>query len=350
MYQQALNHPAYDSFWRRISTQAHIDRIRVPVFSVGGWYDNFVESDLAAFSALRRISGLHRILIGPWAHNMSLKFAGVDFGPESAVPLRSLQLEWFDQWLKGKDAPLMSRPPVRIFVMGANRWREEREWPPAGVKPVPLYLDSGGKANSLEGDGTLKAKPVAAGPPDRFVFDPRTPVPTLGGAICCDARMSPGGPLDQRPVERRPDVLVYTTPPLTSDLEVIGPVGVALYVSTSARDTDFTAKLVDVFPDARARILTDGILRLRYRNSLEKPVLAKPGQVYLIRIDAGVTSNVFRKAHRIRLEVSSSNFPRFDRNPNTGRAIADERVLQKAFQTVYHDPAHPSHLLLPVLR
>ncbi|MCC6859168.1 MAG: CocE/NonD family hydrolase [Bryobacterales bacterium] len=349
MYQQALEHPAYDSFWRGMSTLAHIERIRVPVYAVGGWYDNFVEGDLAAISALRKKSGLHRIMVGPWAHQMSSKFAGADFGPEAAVPLLSIQLEWFDQWLKGGDTALMSRAPVRIFVMGANRWREEGEWPPARVKPAAFYLDSRGGANSLEGDGVLEAEPDGGGPPDRFTYDPRKPVPTMGGAVCCDARMLPAGPMDQRPVERRKDVLVYTSPPLKQDLEVIGPVEVALYVSTSARDTDFTAKLVDVFPDGQARNLTDGILRLRYRDSLEKPAPAQPGRVYRIRIDAGVTGNVFLKGHRIRLEISSSNFPRFDRNPNTGRAIADERVLQQAFQTVYHDGAHPSHLLLPVL-
>ena len=349
MYREALAHPSFDSFWRAISTKEQIQKIRVPVFAVGGWYDNFAESDLEAFAALHKTSGLNRILIGPWPHNMSYKFAGVDFGSNSQVPIRLYQLEWFDQWLGGKDTSLVSRPSVKIFVMGANRWREAREWPPEGARPERLYLDSGGGANSLVGDGRLTRQPARRKAEDRYLFDPRDPVPTRGGAVCCNPRLLPWGPMDQRPVEMRRDVLVYTTRPLKRDVEAIGPVSVVLYVATSARDTDFTAKLVDVFPDGYARNLTDGILRLRYRNSLEQPELARADEVYRITVDAGVTGNVFLKGHRIRLEISSSNFPRFDRNPNTGGSIADETRLTKASQTVYHDRAHPSHLLLMVM-
>jgi putative CocE/NonD family hydrolase len=348
-YQKSLDHPGYDSFWQSISTRAQIQRVRVPVFSVGGWYDNFVESDLEAYAALRRSSGLHRILIGPWPHNMSMKFRGVDFGRESTVALRGLQLQWFDQWLKSKDTPLLSRPPVRIFVMGANRWREEREWPLPRTRWTPVYLDSKGRANSLNGDGGLVWKAPRRKFRDGFVYDPVNPVPTLGGAVCCNPKVFAWGPMDQRPVERRSDVLVYTSPPLHRDLEVTGPVRVVLYASTSARDTDFTAKLVDVFPNGEARNLTDGILRLRYRQSLEKPEIANPAEIYKITIDAGPTSNVFLKGHRIRLEISSSNFPRFDRNPNTGRPIADETEMRNASQTVYHDRLHLSQVVLPVV-
>jgi len=174
-------------------------------------------------------------------------------------------------------------------------------------------------------------------------------VPTRGGPVCCNPKSFAWGPMDQRAVEERPDVLVYTSRPLRKDTEVTGPVRVVLYVASSAPDTDFTAKLVDVFPDGHARNLTDGILRLRYREGLERPLAGTPGQIYKITVDTGVTSNVFRKGHRIRLEISSSNFPRFDRNPNTGGPIADEKRLLKAQQPVYHDPAHPSHVLLPVL-
>ncbi len=349
MYRAALDHPAYDSFWRAISTREQLQRIRIPVFSVGGWYDNFVESDLEAYAGLHKSSGLNRILIGPWAHNMSYGFEGVNFGPEAAVPIRTLQLEWFDQWLMGKDTPLVSQPPVKIFVMGANKWREEREWPPESASERRFFLVSSGKANTLNGDGALDEKPKWRVSEDRYVFDPRDPAPTLGGAVCCNPLIFPWGPKDQRPVEKRKDVLVYTTRPLKRDVEAIGPVKVVLYVATSARDTDFTAKLVDVFPDGYARNLTDGVLRLRYRNSLEKPELAHAGEVYRITLDAGVTSNVFLKGHRIRVEISSSNFPRFDRNPNTGGPIADEIRLRPASQTVYHDRQRPSHVLLLVM-
>jgi putative CocE/NonD family hydrolase len=349
IFQKALDHPSYDAFWRAMSTSEHIGQIHVPVFSVGGWYDCFVESDLAAFSALHRTSTLHRIVIGPWPHNMSVKFANVDFGKDSGAPIRRMQIEWFDQWLKAKDTPMMSRPPVHIFVMGANRWRDEQEWPPARAKMTPMYFAGNGRANSLDGDGGLTVKPPRKAEPDRFEFDPRNPVPTTGGATCCNPNLFPWGPMDQRLIERRPDVLVFSSPALHEDLEVTGPVNVVLYAATSATDTDFTVKLVDVFPNGEARNLTDGILRLRYRSSLERPELAAPGQVYELTIDAGVTSNVFLQGHRVRLEISSSNFPRFDRNPNTGRPVADEIVLRKASQVIYHDRAHPSRVLLPVI-
>lgn len=349
-FQKALDHPAFDSFWRAMSTREHLDQIHVPVFSVGGWYDCFVESDLAAFSALRRSSSVHRIVIGPWPHNMSLKFANVDFGSDSGAPIRRMQIEWFDQWLKGKDTPIMSRPPVHIFVMGANRWRDEQEWPPARARSTSFYFSSRDAANTLNGTGSLDARPPLRAHSEHFDFDPANPVPTSGGSNCCNPKVFAWGPMDQRPVERRSDVLVFSTPVLRDDLEIMGPVRVVLYAATSTPDTDFTAKLVDVFPDGEARNLTDGILRLRYRDSLEKPQLATPGQIYEVNIDAGVTSNVFLKGHRVRLEISSSNFPRFDRNPNTGRPIADETTLRKASQIIYHDRRHPSRLILPVIR
>ena len=249
----------------------------------------------------------------------------------------------------GKDTPLVSTPPVEIFVMGANRWLQAREWPPEDARPTNFYLSGSGHANTLDGDGALDSRPPRRDGADQYVYDPRNPVPTRGGAVCCNPKVFPWGPFDQRPVEQRTDVLVYTTRPLTEDVEAVGPVEVVLYASTSARDTDFTAKLVDVFPDGYARNLTDGILRLRYRNSLEKPEPAKEGEIYALTVDAGVTGNVFLKGHRIRLEISSSNFPRFDRNPNTGGPVAKETHLWKATETIYHDREHPSHLVLMVM-
>jgi len=349
MYREAIEHPAFDAFWRAISTREQLQRIHIPVFAVGGWYDNFVESDLGAFTTLHKSSGLNRILVGPWPHDMSYKFPGVDFGRDSTVAVRELQLEWFDQWLMGKDTPLVSKPAVKFFVMGVNKWREEREWPPAETLEQKFYLASNGRANTMSGDGALAEKPRWRVSEDHYVFDPNDPAPTRGGSVCCNPLVFPWGPMDQRPVEQRPDVLVYTTAPLKQDAEAIGPVRVVLWVSTSARDTDFTAKLVDVFPDGYARNLTDGILRLRYRNSLDKPEPVKEGELYQVAVDAGVTSNVFLKGHRIRVEISSSNFPRFDRNTNTGGTVADETRLFKASQTVYHDRTHPSCLVLLVM-
>lgn len=349
-FQAALNHPSFDAFWRANSTREKLGRIHVPVFSVGGWYDNYVEGDLEAFSMLNQQSPVNHIIVGPWPHDMSQKFAGSDFGAESGAPIRRYQLEWFDHWLKSpQPSPEFPVPPARIFVMGANHWRDEHEWPLARTRYTPFYLAGRGNANSAKGDGQLAAEPHRADAKDDFTFDPKKPVPTVGGAVCCDPKIFPWGPLDQRNVEARNDVLVFTSAAVKSEMEVTGPIRVLLYVSSTAIDTDFTAKLVDVFPDGYARNLTDGILRMRYRQSIEQPLLAKPGTIYPIVIDAGVTSNVFKSGHRIRLEVSSSNFPRFDRNPNTGRAIAEETDLRAAAQTVYHGRQHPSHVLLPVI-
>jgi putative CocE/NonD family hydrolase len=347
-WQEILNHPAYDEFWRRISTRAQIESVKTPALIVGGWYDNFVESDLEAFSELTRFSPDHRVVIGPWPHNMSMRFPAMDFGPQSIAPIRRIQLDWFDRYVKGIDRP-PEPPPVRIYVMGANRWRDEREWPLARTRYTPFYLHSEGKANTAAGDGELVSRPRRSDQPDRYVYEPRKPVSTAGGAVCCNPRLIAWGPMDQRHVESRADVLVYTSAPLERDLEVTGPVRAVLYVSTDAPDTDFTAKLVDVRADGRAINLCDGILRLRYREGLDAARLAVPGEVYRVTIEAGVTSNVFRAGHRIRLEVSSSNFPRFDRNPNTGRPIADERQFRPARQAVYHGQKHPSYLLLPVI-
>jgi putative CocE/NonD family hydrolase len=370
IYQTVLEHPTYDSFWKEHSVRENISRVRVPVFSVGGWYDNYVESDLEAFAALHKAGkpdDKHRIMIGPWPHNMSSPFSGVGFGNDSGAPIRAYQIAWFDHWLKGTPEEAahytahytpwawhnvraeVDEAPVHIFVMGVNRWRDEQEWPLARTRYTALYLASKGHANTGKGDGGLAWNFEKKAKPDQFTYDPRDPAPTMGGAVCCDPKVFPWGPMDQRPVEKRKDVLVYTSDPLKQDLEVTGPVRVLLYASTTAPDTDFTAKLIDVFPSGEARNLTDGLLRVRYRHGLDKAEPADPGEIYPLNIDAGVTSNVFLAGHRIRVEISSSNFPRFDRNPNTGRTLADETILKKAQQTIYHSRMYPSRVLLPVV-
>ncbi|HLJ44972.1 MAG TPA: CocE/NonD family hydrolase [Bryobacteraceae bacterium] len=366
VYQKILNHPTYDAFWKSLSVKEKLDRMHVPVFAIGGWYDNYAQSDLEAFAALDRIPGHpeHHVLIGPWPHNMSIKFSSEDFGTDSSAPIRTYQLAWFDHWLKGRPESLpqaspeswhqansaVDAAPVHIFVMGVNHWRDEREWPPSRVKYTPMYLKGKGQANTAEGDGELDWRSHHSDQPDHFTYDPRHPAPTLGGSVCCNPKDFPWGPFDQRAVETRQDVLVYTSSALKHNLEVTGPVKVVLYVSTDAPDTDFTAKLIDVFPNGSAVNLTDGLLRMRYRNGIDK--VAPPVQsaeTYALTIDAGVTSNVFLPGHRIRVEISSSNFPRFDRNPNTGRPVADEVSLRKAEQIVYHGHQFPSHVLLPIV-
>lgn len=338
-YQRALDHPNYDAFWRAMSTRDRLDKIHVPVYAVGGWFDNYAQSDLEAFAALRGMGREAHVLIGPWPHDMNNKLTAVDFGPEWYVPLRGTQMAWFDHWLKGKDTAAFA--PARYFTMGVNRWTEASAWPPANARPKSFFLGSNGK---LQDHHKLRDEA------DEFTYDPRQPVPTRGGAVCCNFKVLPPGPLDQRPIENRADMLVYTGDALKSDLEVTGVVRLLLYASTSAPDTDFTAKLVDVYPDGSAMSITDGMLRMRYRNGLEKPELAKPGEVYGMIIDAGPTSIVFRAGHRIRVEISSSNFPRFDRNPNTGRAIADETEMRVAHQAVHRGGKFSSAIVLPVVR
>jgi hypothetical protein len=238
---------------------------------------------------------------------------------------------------------------LHLFVMGPDVWREEHEWPLARTRYTPLYLVSEGNANSAQGDGLLRWQPVIESQSDTFTYDPKNPVPTTGGSICCDPAVFPPGPLDQHSVERREDVLVYTSPPLSEEIEVTGPVRTVLYVATSANDTDFTSKLVDVQPDGRPLLVTDGIQRLRYRLSLSRPVFVKRNEAYQISVDTGVTSYVFAPGHRIRVEISSSNFPRFDRNLNSAGANSDQTKINKAKQVVYHEKGYPSAIILPVI-
>ena len=239
----------------------------------------------------------------------------------------------------------------KIFVMGANEWRTASDWPIPGTDYVPYYLHSGGNANSLFGDGSLNPHKPEAENPDHFVYDPSNPVMTLGGSTCCAENVTPVpmGPRDQQPVEWRPDVLVYDSPVLESEIEVTGPISMVLYAASDAKDTDFTAKLVDVFPDGRAINVAQGIIRARYRDSWEEPTLLVPGEICKYSIELWSTSNRFLKNHRIRVEVSSSNFPQFDRNPNTGHPFGLDSDLQIANQTIYHDAEHPSYILLPIV-
>ena len=233
--------------------------------------------------------------------------------------------------------------------MGKNEWRDEDEWPLARAKDTSYFLQSDGKANSLSGGGVLATEQGKSSPSDKFIYNPAHPVPTHGGPLCCTRTLLPAGPRDQRSVETRDDVLVYTTPAFSHDFEVTGPVSLDLYVSSSAVDTDFTAKLVDVWPNGFAQNLTEGILRMRYRNSQAQSELMNPGQMYKIKIDMIATSNVFLAGHKLRLEVSSSNFPRFDRNLNTGENQANSTRISKAENVVLHDAEHPSALILPVI-
>jgi putative CocE/NonD family hydrolase len=352
-YFELLDHPSYDAFWEPYDISARYDRFRVPALHITGWYDWFAKGTSQNYAGLRAKAATEharrnqRLIIGFWTHAQpgptDTKVGDVDFGPEAAFDAAALREQWFNCWLADKGCDALNGPPVRLFIMGENRWRDENEWPLARAKPTSYYLHSGGRANTLKGDGVLRLTPPVDQPPDRYAYDPWDPVPT--GPSGGYSRL----PVDQRPIEERQDVLVYTTEPLAQAVEVTGPISVVLWIATSVRDTDFTIKLVDVFPDGSARLLTDGILRTRYRRSRTNPELLAPGTPTELRIDAGVTANLFKAGHRIRVEVSSSNFPRFDRNPNTGAPFGESGEMQVAEQTIFHDAAKPSRLILPVI-
>jgi hypothetical protein len=343
--------------WWPINVERRHDEIAVPMYHVTSWYDIFLHGGIANFRGLRdharteSARAAQKLLIGPWAHLFpytsptSTGTGDIDFGPTALIDLHDIQLRWFDHWLKGIDTGILEEPPVKIFVMGENRWRDEHEWPLGRTRYTPYYIHSAGRGNTASGDGVLHPRPPGDEPPDQFVYDPGDPVPTRGGNTLIIAM----GVQDQRPVETRDDVLVYSSEPLTEALDVTGPLAVTLYAASSAPDTDFTAKLVDVRPDGYAQNLADGIVRARYRESRETPALLTPGQVSKFTIDLWATSHVFKPGHRIRLEVSSSNFPRFDRNLNTGEDPATGTRWQTARQTVFHDQRYPSHIVLPLI-
>lgn len=352
-----LAHPDDGEYWWAINGERKFGQVAAPMLHVSSWYDIFSRDGAVMFNGLRggaatpEARGGQRLLLGPWGHlfpytSPTSKGAGdADFGDASLLDLHEYELSFLDRWLKEADNDWDDRPPIHLFTMGRNTWRDESHWPLAGTRWTPLYLDSGGAAGTSPDDGRLAWTTASDSPPDRFVYDPDDPVPTNGGNLL----VLPIGAYDQREIEERPDVLVYTGEILETELEVTGPIELVLYADTSALDTDFTAKLVDVHPDGYARNIIDGMLRCRYRNSREHPEPMVPGEVAELRIDLWATSHVFLPGHRIRLEVSSSNFPRFDRNLNTGGNQATGTTWETAHQRVHHSATYRSHIVLPVI-
>jgi putative CocE/NonD family hydrolase len=339
----------------------HHDQVTVPAYNAGGWYDIFLAGTIRNYQEMRARGATPearqaRLFIGPWSHSNAGHTVGdVAFGYGAAaafinlqIDFMSLQLRWFDRWLKGIDNGIDREPPVKLFVMGENVWRDEQDWPLERAVPTPFYLHSDGHANTLDGDGSLNLELPGDESADTFIYDPLNPVPTLGGALLMPAIYRPGA-RDQRPIEQRDDMLVYTSASLERDIEVTGPVTVTLWAASTAPDTDFVARLVDVHPDGFAQNLTDGIIRARYRHGVEAPELLESGRAYEYVIDLWATSNLFKAGHRIRVDITSSNFPRWDRNPNTGHAIGADAELQSATQTILHTRQYPSHILLPLV-
>lgn len=333
-------------------------KVNIPVFQITGWYDYIYPNTLLEYQRLVELSQkgkAQKLIVGPWAHNDVLngitKVGDYEFGPEVKMGLdRTLELclNWFDYYLKGNENDLLHEPPVKVFVMGENQWREFNTWPPDDVDYQNWYIDASDPANSLQGAGVISRYAPAGSETDRFTYDPENPVPTNGGA---NSHFFPKnlGARDQQEIEKRNDVLVYTSEPLKKDILVIGPIKAVLYASTEGKDTDFTAKLVEVFPDGTARNIEEGIIRASYRGPDQAPQLLEPGRVYALEIDMGATARRIASGHRLRLEISSSNFPKYDRNPNTGEDPFSATEFLPVEQTVYHTPEFSTHLILPVL-
>ncbi|MDA2924617.1 CocE/NonD family hydrolase, partial [Acidobacteria bacterium AH-259-L09] len=386
---EMLTHAAYDDYWKQLGLNWSVrypETSDIPMLHISGWYDTYCGTAIGNYLGLHPIKkGPIRLLMGPWTHGGSTRtYAGeVEFGASAAIKdfYSKFHLRWFDHFLKGKKNGVGEEPPVKIFVMGTGDghkdengrlyhggyWRSEKEWPLVGTKHTKYYFHA---------NGTLSSKlPDRRSPPITYTYDPHDPVPTIGANSGGGGRLFAGGAFDQRereykgdprkgffgskppylPLKARPDVVVFQTAPLPEEVEVIGPITVTLYASSTAPDTDFTAKLIDVYPPSHdfpsgfEMNLTDGIVRARFRDSPEEPKLMKPGKIYEFVIEPFPTANVFKKGHRIRIDVSSSNFPRFDRNPNTGEPIGKNRRMVPADNSIYVDRKHPSHVIFPII-
>ena len=354
-YGEWLREPLPDGRWGglRPPPDATLD---LPTLSIGGWYDIFQMGTLAGYTAQSGSAATRRLVMGPWAHSVfGGAFAERSFGvnADTAVAdLTSLHLRWYDRWVKGEQNGAENDAPVRLFVMGADYWRNELDWPLPDTEYTDYYLHSGGSANTAAGNGTLSLQPPSNEPEDTYRYDPEDAVPTVGGTTFLPGLhvAANAGPREQRSVEGRSDVLCFTSEPLEHPLEATGPVRAILTVSSSAPDTDFVVTLADVLPDARSYNVTGGIARARYRDSRTAPTLLVPGKPYEITVDLGGCAHAFRRGHRIRLQVTSGSFPRFERNPQTGALPAESADLQPAINSVYHDLLRTSRLVLPVVQ
>ena len=356
VWREEVSHTNLDDWWKEICYQNKFNQIDVPALHVSGWYDdeqvgtplNFM--GMTNEGATEKARKSQRMLMGPWPHqiNRATKLGDLDFGADSMIDLNAYQLRWFDYWLKGIDNGIMDEPAIDMFVMGENKWRKEKEWPLARTKWTSYYLHSKGNANSRFGDGRLSVDiPVgeSSETTDEYIYDPANPVPYITDLVSSQI----GGPDDNSSIERRDDVLVYSTESLEEDTEVTGPVKAKIYASSDSLDTDFMVKLLDVRPTGFAQRLTDGMVRARFREGTESQVLMEPGEVYPFEIDCWNTSHVFKKGHKIRIEVASSAFPKYDRNLNTGETLGQTTEMKIATQKIYHSEEYPSAVILPII-
>lgn len=358
-YYDWLAHPLHDGFWRPFDIAGRYGEIDIPALHLGGWYDIFVDGTIRNFQGLRagarsaaaRVA--QRLVIGPWYHQPWSRATGdLDFGPSGRNRTDELVVRWYRRWLADDDDGIGSEPASNVYVMGADRWRTDDDFPPKDMWPTRLYLRGGGRANAIDGDGLLEAAaPGADEPHDIYVVDPFAPVPSAGGRSCCPAELAPMGPRDQRAIEARPDVLVFTGAVLERDLEIVGPVDVVLHASATTDDTDFAVKLVDVHPCGRAINLVDGILRASHREPSAAPTPIEPDRVYRYAFRVGNTAARFRAGHRVRVEIAGTNFPLYERTLNAFRADrhGGYRDARAASVRLFHDAGRPSHVTLPVV-
>jgi len=346
-------HYTWDEYWDDQSYQEKLWKTDIPAIHMSGWYDDDLIGNLMNFTNMYNHAKsvgkekYQKMIVGPWPHgfNRLRKLGDFDYGPDALIDINELYLKWFDYWLKGKDTGILDEAPVKIFVMGDNVWRDENEWPLKRTVYTKYYFHSKGKANSLTGDGTLSTVPPENEKTDSYIYDPANPVPF----IYIPTVLQLGTNEDMRPIEERDDVLCYTSDILKEDVEVTGPLTVKLYASSDAKDTDFFARLVDVLPTGYAMRVNDGIVRARFRESYRNPSLIVPGKVYEYTIDLWATSLVFKKGHRIRVEITSSAFPKFARNRNMGDIPGFSDETKKAKQIIYHNAEFPTHIILPVI-
>ena len=351
-----------DTAWYRGGLWHDNMKINIPGFWFMSWYDVSVGPNLAAYNFVRKtarpeIANQQYAIIAPTLHCAYLRatentIVGERSMGDARLNYEELTWAWFDHFLKRENNGILEKMPrVRYYTMGLNKWQTSDTWPPGGAEPMTFFLASGGKANTLNGDGVLTNATPTADSPDRFDYDPMNPVPSYGGNVCCTGNAVQAGAFDQRKMEERPDILVYTTEPLKEGIEVSGPIEVTLYVSSDVKDTDFTVKLIDVYPDGKAYNLDETIQRMRYRDGYDRPLVwMEPGKVYKVTLQPMTTSNYFDVGHRIRIEISSSNFPRFDRNLNTGGKNYDESVGVVAHNAVHHSKQYPSKITITVVR
>ncbi len=350
-----VEHQSFDAYWKAIDDEERFEKIQTPMHTLGGYFDIFLNGSINGYTGMRNRGGNERarlqsrMILGPWGHGPSQKFGDIDFGPTAMRDQPAMELRWFDFHLKNEANGLDKEPPVEFFFMGINKWQKADNWPPAEATYTPVYLTSDGKANSGRGNGRLTFIAAQATGNDQYSYDPNQPVMTLGGNNCCGTPTI-AGPKDQRPLEIRNDVLVYSSELLSDPLAIAGPVKMKLHAATDGRDTDWMVKLIDVYPNGFAMNVAEGILRARFRKGVDQMELLEPNKPYEFEIDMAGTANVFLPGHRIRVDITSSNFPQFDRNPNTGAALGADAKTRVARQTIFHGSLKPSAIILPIVK